>query len=209
MQTPVPPPNSTEGGIYSVGYNAWGADGLSRMMDALEAEGVTILVDTRNSDYRARHSFDQLAEATRKGQRIALLCACKDVHTCHRSRWLGDSLARRGVDVGHIEPGEYDHERAVEQGERELYTITPHSELPPLPDYSDVNWAERQAYWRERSKQKPPTDYQSPEPKRAIPAEPRQVLIAGSMNANNAQLNYASALVERAANVRAQQGRAA
>ncbi len=59
--------DQSEGGIYSVGYNAWkGHDGLSRMFDALESEGVTILVDTRNSDYRARYSFDQLAAASKE-----------------------------------------------------------------------------------------------------------------------------------------------
>lgn len=260
---PVPPPNSADGGIYSIGYNAWsGQDGLSKMFDALEAEGVTIVVDTRNSDFRARHSFDQLAgaarnhqgqdgkpmryahrpvltgkpkepweyndagqadyaemdkrpEATealdgmaaaaRKGERIALLCACKGTHTCHRTRWLAKSLEKRGVDVGHIEPGEQNYDRYTEQGERELYTVTPHSELPDLPDHSDTNWLERQAYWKERSKPKPPPDnYQSPAPGKPIPSEPTQVLIAGSMNANNAQLNYASNLVVRAAEVGAQ-----
>jgi hypothetical protein len=243
---PVPPPDSTDGGIYSVGYNAWGGnDGLSRMFDALESEGVTILVDTRNSDFRAKYSFDQLAAAARehqgidgnpmrfahrpaltgkpkaeweyneagqadytamdkreevgptldsmavaatKGERIALLCGCKDVHTCHRARWLAESLEKRGVDVGHIEPGEYDYERDTEAGERELYSITPHSELPELPDHSDKNWAQQAAYWRDRNKPKPPpADYQSPEATRPIPSEPTQVLIAGSMNANNAQ----------------------
>ena len=257
---PVPPPDSTDGGIYSVGYNAWtGNDGLSRMFDALESEGVTILVDTRNSDFRAKYSFDQLAAAARehqgidgnpmrfahrpaltgkpkadheyneageadytamdkreevgptldsmaaaarKGERIALLCGCKDVHTCHRARWLAESLEKRGVDVGHIEPGEYNYERDTEAGERELYSITPHSELPELPDHSDRNWAQQAAYWRERNKPKPPpADYQSPQATRLIPTDPTQVLIGGSMNANNAQLNYASALVVRAAEV--------
>ena len=109
---------------------------------------------------------------------------------------------QRGVDVGHIEPGEYNYERDTEAGERELYSITPHSELPELPDHSDRNWAQQAAYWRERNKPKPPpADYQSPEATRPIPTEPTQVLIAGSMNANNAQLNYASALVMRAAEV--------
>jgi hypothetical protein len=256
----VPQPDSTDGGIYSIGYNAWtGNDGLPRMFDALESEGVTILVDTRNSDFRAKYSFDQLAAAARehqgideqpmrfahrpaltgkpkadheyngagqadytamdkreevgptldsmaaaarKGERIALLCGCKDVHTCHRARWLAESLDKRGVDVGHIEPGEYNYERDTEAGERELYSITPHSQLPELPDHSDRNWAQQAAYWRERNKPKPPpTDYQSPQATRPIPSDPTQVLIAGSMNANNAQLNYASALVVRAAEV--------
>ncbi len=260
---PVPSPNSTDGGIYSIGYNGWGGvNGLSRMFDALESEGVTIVVDTRNSDFRARYSFDQLAAATRErqgqddkpmryahrpalagkpkdlweytdagqadyttmdqrpeaiaalegmaaaarqGERIALLCACKDTHTCHRTRWLAASLEKRGIDVGHIEPGEWNYDRYTEQGERELYTVTPHSKLPDLPDYSDLNWAERQAYWNERSKPKPvPQDYQSPTATKPLPSEPSQILIAGSMNANNAQLNYASALVVRAAEIGAQ-----
>lgn len=260
---PVPSPDSTAGGIYSIGYNAWGGvDGLSRMFDALEAEGVTIVVDTRNGDFRARYSFDQLAAAARnhqgqdgkpmryahrpaltgkpkepweytdegqadyaamdkrpeavetldgmvaaarQGERIALLCACKGTHTCHRTRWLAESLGKRGVEVGHVEPGEQDYDRYTEQGERELYTVTPHSDLPDLPDHSDTNWAERQAYWKERGKPKPvPQDYQSPEATKPLPAEPSQILIAGSMNANNAQLNYASALVVRAAEIGAQ-----
>jgi len=260
---PVPHPDTTAGGIYSVGYNAWkGHDGLSRMFEALESEGVTIVVDTRNSDYRAKHSFEQLAKETsqhqgingqpmryahrpvltgkpkgieeyneagqadyavmdnraevgatldgmvaaaHKGERIALLCACADVCSCHRTRWLGESLEKRGVDVGHIEPGTFDYDRYTEAGERELYSITPHSSLPDLPDHSDKNWAQQAAYWRDRAKPKPvPQDYASPQATRAISTEPTQILIAGSMNANHAQLNYASSLVVRAAEVGAQ-----
>jgi hypothetical protein len=146
-----------------------------------------------------------MAQAAHKGERIALLCACKGTHTCHRTRWLAESLEKRGIDVGHIEPGEQDYDRYTEQGERELYIVTPHSELPDLPDHSDTNWAERQTYWKERSKPKPPPEnYQSLAPSKPIPTEPTQVLIAGSMNANNAQLSYASNLVVRAAEVGAQ-----
>lgn len=260
---PVPLPQQDSGGIYSIGYNAWkGGDGLSRMFDALEAEGVTILVDTRNSDYRGRYSYDQLAQAAgqrigangrpmrfaprpaltgkpreegeympagqadyqvmdarqdaiqvldgmaaaaHKGERIAILCACADTCTCHRTRWLGDSLAKRGVDVGHIEPGEFDRERYLEEGVREHYRVTPHSELPELPDHSEANWRERGERWSQPQEQQLiPKGYRSPQAVKALPEHPRQILIAGSMNANNAQLNYTSALVVRAAEVGAQ-----
>ncbi len=260
---PVPLPQQRGGGIYSVGYNAWkGGDGLSRMFDALEAEGVTILVDTRNSDYRGRYSYDQLAQvagqrngvngrpmrfaprpaltgkpreegeytsagqadyqvmdarqdatqvldgmatAAHKGERIALLCACADTCTCHRTRWLADSLAKRGVDVGHIEPGEFDHERYREEGVQERHRVTPHSALPELPSHSEVNWRERGEHWSQKKEAQPiPKGYRSPQAVKPLPEHPRQILIAGSMNANNAQLNYASALVVRAAEVGAQ-----
>ncbi len=260
---PVPRPGKKNGGIYSVGYNAWqGGKGLSGMFDALEAEGITILVDTRNSDFRGRYSYDQLVqaavertgingrpmrfaprsaltgkprhdeeytpagqadyavmdtrpdathvldgmvEAAYKGERIALLCACADICTCHRTRWLAESLAQRGVDVGHIEPGEFDRERYREEGVQELYRITPHSELPNLPSHSDVNWREQAERWNQPKEPQPiPKGYRSPQATQPIPPNPRQILIAGSMNANNAQLNYASALVVRAAEIGAQ-----
>ncbi|MCQ3932684.1 MAG: hypothetical protein DPW16_19720 [Chloroflexi bacterium] len=260
---PVPRPGKKNGGIYSVGYNAWqGGKGLSGMFDALEAEGVTILVDTRNSDFRGRYSYDQLAqtaaertgingrpmrfaprsaltgkprqdeeytpvgqadyavmdtrpdaahvlngmvEAAHQGERIALLCACADTCTCHRTRWLAESLAKRGVDVGHIEPGEFDRERYREEGVQELYRITPHSELPNLPSHSDLNWREQAERWNQPKESQPiPKGYRSPQATQPIPPNPRQILIAGSMNANNAQLNYASALVLRAAEIGAQ-----
>ncbi len=262
-ELPVPRPGKKDGGIYSVGYNAWqGGKGLSAMFDALEAEGVTILVDTRNSDFRGRYSYDQLAqtaaertgindrpmrfaprsaltgkprqdeeytsagqadyavmdtrpdathvlagmvEAAHQGERIALLCACADTCTCHRTRWLAESLAKRGVDVGHIEPGEFDRERYREEGVQELYRITPHSELPNLPSHSDVNWREQAERWNQPKEPQPiPKGYRSPQATQPIPPHPRQILIAGSMNANNAQLNYASALVMRAAEIGAQ-----
>lgn len=260
---PVPLPQQSGGGIYSVGYNAWkGGDGLSRMFDALEAEGVTILVDTRNSDYRGRYSYDQLAQtagqrvgvngrpmrfaprpaltgkpreegeytpagqadyqvmdarqdatqvldgmaaAAQKGERIAILCACADTCTCHRTRWLADSLAKRGVDVGHIEPGEFDRERYREEGVQERHRVSPHSELPELPAHSDVNWRERGERWAQPKEPQPiPKDYRSPQAVKPLPQNPSQILIAGSMNANNAQLNYTSALVVRAAEIGAQ-----
>ncbi|MBZ0315541.1 MAG: DUF488 domain-containing protein [Anaerolineae bacterium] len=262
-ELPVPRPGQKSGGIYSVGYNAWqGGKGLSGMFDALEAEGVTILVDTRNSDFRGRYSYDQLTqtaaertgingrpmrfaprsaltgkprqdeeytsagqadyammdtrpdathvlngmvEAAHKGERIALLCACADTCTCHRTRWLAESLAQRGVDVGHIEPGEFDRERYREEGVQELYRITPHSELPHLSSHSDVNWREQAERWNQPKEPQPiPKGYRSPQATKPIPTNPRQILIAGSMNANNAQLNYASALVVRAAEIGAQ-----
>src|SRR5574341_709168 len=256
-ELPVPNPGDKSGGIYSIGYNAWrGDDGLSKMYEALESEGVNIIVDVRNSDYRAKYSFDKLAaesthrgmlytsrpalagkprddaefteagqadytlldkredatqmldgitKAAQKGDRIALLCSCADLHTCHRSRWLGESLEKRGVDVGHIEPGEYDRDQDHEQGARELYAITPHSRLPELPDYSQTDYRQQAEYWENRRKPQPiPKNYQSPEAARDIPENPTQVLSAGSMNANNAQLNYASALVVRAAEIGAQ-----
>ncbi|MBI5930371.1 MAG: DUF488 domain-containing protein [Chloroflexi bacterium] len=262
-ELPVPRPGKKSGGIYSVGYNAWqGGKGLSGMFDALEAEGVTILVDTRNSDFRGRYSYDQLAqtatertgingrpmrfaprsaltgkprqdeeytpagqadyavmdtrsdathvldgmvEAAYKGERIALLCACADTCTCHRTRWLAESLAKRGVDVGHIEPGEFDRERYREEGVQELYRITPHSELPNLPSHSDINWREQAERWNQPKEPQPiPKGYRSPQATKPIPPNPSQILIAGSMNANNAQLNYASALVMRAAEIGAQ-----
>jgi uncharacterized protein (DUF488 family) len=56
----------------------------------------------------AKQVLDGIAKAAEKGERIALLCACADVHTCHRTRWLSESLTRRNVVVGHIEPGEFD-----------------------------------------------------------------------------------------------------
>ena len=246
------------GGVYSVGYNAWkGEDGLSNMMDALESEGVSILVDTRNSDYRAKYSFDQLsntarnreqpirfahrpeltgkpkaawefteegqadyseldkrpeaqatlngiAKAVEQGEKVALLCACKEVHTCHRSRWLGKSLEGRGIDVTHIEPGAYDAERDREQGERERYVLTRQADLGELPDHSETNWAERNADWQTQRSAKPPQDYQSPKATQPLPETPQRVLIAGSMNANNAMLNYTAALVERAAEIGAE-----
>ncbi|MBZ0281329.1 MAG: DUF488 domain-containing protein, partial [Anaerolineae bacterium] len=225
-------------------------------------EGVTILVDTRNSDYRGRYSYDQLtqaakerqgvdgksmrfaarpalsgkprqegeytaagqadyrimntrtdakrmldgmADAAAKGERIALLCACADTCTCHRTRWLARSLSHRGVDVGHLEPGEFDYERQQEEGARELYRITRQSDLPALPPHSDTNWRERAESWSKHPEPKaPPKDYHSPRPTRAIPEHPAQVLVAGSMNANPAQLNYASDLVVRAAEIGAQ-----
>lgn len=260
---PVPLPNAKSGGIYSVGYNAWqGRNGLSRMFDALESEGVTILVDTRNSDFRGRYSYDQLAQAAvqrtgingrpmrfaprpaltgkprgeseytqagqadylvmaarpdagqvlegmataaQQGERIALLCACADTCTCHRTRWLAASLAARGIDVGHIEPGEFDAERYKEEGVQERYRMTPHSALPELPSHSDVNWREQAERWSQPKEVQPiPKDYRSPRATKPIPENPRQILIAGSMNANNAQLNYASALVVRAAEIGAQ-----
>lgn len=260
---PVPLPRQSGGGIYSVGYNAWkGGDGLSRMFDALEAEGMTILVDTRSSDYRGKYSYDQLAQAAgqrvgvngrpmrfaprpaltgkpreeseytaagqadyqvmdarqdaaqildgmaaaaHKGERIAILCACADTCTCHRTRWLAESLGKRGVEVGHIEPGEFDRERYVEEGVRERHRVTPHSELPDLPSHSDVNWRERGERWSQKKEAQPiPKDYRSPQAVKPLPEHPRQILIAGSMNANNAQLNYASSLVVRAAEVGAQ-----
>jgi hypothetical protein len=255
-----------QGAIYSIGYNAWkGGQGLSNMFDALESEGVTILIDTRNSDYQSKYSYDQLgqeaasrtgmdgkpmrfasrpalsgkprtedeyneagqadyrvmnerpeakrmldgmAAAAQSGERIALLCACADVHTCHRTRWLSRSLSRRGVDVGHIEPGEFDPERNREEGVKELYQITRHSDLPELPPHSDLNWREQAAkYAKPEEPAAPvpaPKGYHSPESTRSLPEHPSQILIAGSMKANNAQLNYAAALVIRAAEINAQ-----
>jgi hypothetical protein len=79
---------------------------------------------------------------------------------------------------------------------RELYRVTRHQDLPPLPTHSEKNW-------REGSRQsKPiPSDYQSPEAALPLPEKPEAIVIAGSMNANNAQLNYASSLVTRASEV--------
>lgn len=154
----------------------------------------------------AKKVLDGIAASVQEGKRVAVLCACDEVCTCHRTRWLAESMYDRGIVAQHLEPGSWrDRGEEVKQVE---WHLSSHEELRgQLPHYSDTNWQERMAGWGSQPKSTPapaPDEYESPVATKALPEKPRVVLIAGSMNANAAQLNYASDLVVRAAELGAQ-----
>jgi len=66
--------------------------------------------------------LDGMVAVAKKGERIVLLCACADTCTCHRTRWLGESLSRRGV-MWTYRAGKFDYERYIEEG-RKSFTLS-------------------------------------------------------------------------------------
>jgi uncharacterized protein (DUF488 family) len=55
--------------------------------------------------------------AAAQDRTVCLMCGCLRPHRCHRSRLIGEALARRGVEVLHLDAGgePVEHARVVEE----------------------------------------------------------------------------------------------
>lgn len=67
-------------------------------------------------DPRLHLGLDKLIAAA-EARTVCLMCGCLRPHKCHRSRLIGEALARRGVEVTHLdEKGEpVSHAQVVEE----------------------------------------------------------------------------------------------
>lgn len=73
-------------------------------------------LDPLFDDPKLHRGLDRLIEAAQT-RTVCLMCGCLRPHRCHRSRLVGEALARRGVDVRHLDAkGEaVSHAQVVEE----------------------------------------------------------------------------------------------
>lgn len=67
-------------------------------------------------DPKLHLGLDKLVQAS-ESKTVCLMCGCLRPHRCHRSRLIGEALARRGIDVLHLDDkGEpLSHAQVVEE----------------------------------------------------------------------------------------------